>query len=222
MPELTTPSLNFAPVALLRVTPGISAKGDRLARARLSNTSVEQIRPGHVVIKVGNSKGVRRTADGFTFSTEGRRMTPTYTSSVARFLFKAALEFTYLDLGFETAMHPRLDEVRSIVRGASFNGYLLMSKQGSPGTHNQVSFTTCQTQGPRPTSKLRRMCLMCISRPISWSAILVSSTRACVSTTTSSSSEPRRFTTKKSGCDPRGRIPWRSVGTEGVRRPVDR
>jgi hypothetical protein len=94
--------LDFAPVALMRVTQGVLTESGGFPHARFANARVERADAENVHFHVGGRKNVKQIPGGSNVSFEGRRMTPKYTAQVTRFLFKAALEFTYVDQGRES------------------------------------------------------------------------------------------------------------------------
>jgi len=114
--------LNFAPVALMRVTQGVLTKSGVFPHMRFANASVERVDANNVHVHVGGRKNVKPIPGGFNASFEGRRMTPKYTAQVTRFLFKAALEFTYVDQGREVAVPPEVRRGPGDRAGAAVQG----------------------------------------------------------------------------------------------------
>jgi hypothetical protein len=69
----------------------------------------------------------------------GRRMTPKYVSNLTRALFKIVLGLIYLDHG-PTAFDERFDGIRSVVKGETFKGYLLLKNQAIPTEDVRFSY----------------------------------------------------------------------------------
>jgi hypothetical protein len=82
---------------------------------------------------------MRRTPEGMNATLIGRRMTPRYTASVGRFLFKAMLEFAYYELGADEAFNPKYDPIRRIALGEAYHGHLALARTAD--IHDNVSFT---------------------------------------------------------------------------------
>lgn len=133
--------LNFAPVASLRVFQGVPTKSGGYPHARFSNVHLAQVGPSdlHLVSQSGK-RSIREQPGGFRVEMAGRRLTPRYLANLARFMHKATLGLMFLDHGRKYVLDPRFDEIRRIVGGADFEGYLLLCKaMGEPTP--EVRFT---------------------------------------------------------------------------------
>jgi hypothetical protein len=131
--------LEFAPIATMRVAKGVRTKSGRLAEARLSNAVLSQVDEANVHMRVHNSKSLTPIPGGVHAEFVGRNMTPKYTATVTRFLFKAALEFGYLDFGRDVVLGRKYRHVRRIALGGSYQGYLALVRNATP--HDRVTFT---------------------------------------------------------------------------------
>lgn len=131
--------LEFAPIALSRITKGITRKEGRLPNANFANMRARSIARGEIAFEHHDKKSFQPTGpNSFTMSVTGRRMTPKYVSNLTRALFKIVLGLIYLDHG-PTAFDSRFDCIRSVVKGDAFKGYLLLKNLAIP--RDDVRFT---------------------------------------------------------------------------------
>jgi hypothetical protein len=86
-----------------------------------------------------SAKAVKQTPNGFKANLLGRQPTPHYLARVTRIFFKAALEFTFVDIGQEEALSAKYNEVRRIALGSRYTGYLVLGRSARP--HGDVRFT---------------------------------------------------------------------------------
>ncbi len=131
--------LGFPPVAFMRTWYGVPTKRGAQPEARLSNARLFRREPNDVFIEPQGRKAVRRIPGGVQLNLQGRRMTGKYIAQIVRFLFKATIESMVIDRGLEIARSPELDELREIVLGAPFHGYLTLANQATP--RPEVEFT---------------------------------------------------------------------------------
>jgi hypothetical protein len=131
--------LDFMPVAMMRTVRGVPTKAGRPPRARFGNASLTRIGPAEVLFETNSRKAAKKIPGGMEWHVEGRRMTEAYTTQLVRWLFKAALACTFIDRGRPVALSPQFDEIRHIILGSCFHGYLALRRKGDPD--EQVQFT---------------------------------------------------------------------------------
>jgi len=131
--------LDFTPIALVRVSRGVRSKTGGFPSVKLGNATVRQISPDNVGVWVHSSKALTRTPGGFRANLLGHPMTSRYVGRATRFLFKATLEFVYVDLGQAETLSAKYNEVRRIALGAKYKGYLVLGR--SAELHRDVRFT---------------------------------------------------------------------------------
>jgi HNH endonuclease len=145
--------LNFAPVAMMRTLRGVPTKAGNLPKGRFGNATLTRTDASTVVMESNSRKSARPTPGGVQLQLIGRKMTGAYTAQLVRFMFKAALGCIYLDLGRAVAFSPKFDEVRHIILGAPFHGYLAMEKNSTP--HHSVRITHWEIEeGGKPTVRV--------------------------------------------------------------------
>jgi hypothetical protein len=131
--------VNFLPVAVGRVLYGVRTKAGAFPRANLDNASFAYLGQSELALVSKTGKGIRPKSGGLDVELRGRRLTDRYLVEITRFFHKAALGLLYVDHGRDLVLEARFDEVREIVRGAPFHGYLMGEKQSIP--RPEVSFT---------------------------------------------------------------------------------
>jgi hypothetical protein len=83
--------LSFMPISLMRVTAGVPNKAGELPVARFSNARLTRHAGNVVEIESPTERVWEDQPGGFKLHLEGRRMTPKYTSTLVRALYKSAL-----------------------------------------------------------------------------------------------------------------------------------
>lgn len=131
--------LKFDPVAMMRTFRGVPTKQGALPNALFGNAALWRRCPSDVEITTNSRKAITPIPGGVRLNLIGREVTPPRTAQLVRWMFKATLGCTYIDRGRFLAMSPDFDEVRRIVLGAPFHGYLAMRKSARP--HESVQFS---------------------------------------------------------------------------------
>jgi len=124
--------LEFAPIALSRITKGIPTKAGKLPNKNFANMRARSIASGEIAFEHHDKKSFEfDRAKLFQHVRHGPADDSEDVSDLTRALFKIVLGLIYLDPG-PTAFDARFDGIRSVVKGEPFKGYLLLKNKAVP------------------------------------------------------------------------------------------
>ena len=141
---------DFSPIVLLRAERGLPTKAGKPVAAKFGNATVYFSAPGELVVETNSKKATRRMAPGGgqLDLTSGGPMTATRFRSMARAVWKSALELVYLDYGPSGSFDPVFDSLRRHVLGeGGTEGWMVCPKNGEAHNHVELRYETRFVEG---------------------------------------------------------------------------
>lgn len=137
--QLDQALLEFDAVSMVRVFEGVRTKKGKWVTAEMGNVTLRRENENDIYVEPRDGgDATELIPDGFNLTVQGRkRLTPYRIRNLTRALFKITLGLIYVDHG-PTALAARFDEMRRMIMGDKFTGYLIMGREAIPA--RQVRF----------------------------------------------------------------------------------
>ncbi|MBA2357812.1 MAG: hypothetical protein H0V84_05220 [Actinobacteria bacterium] len=138
--DLDNAFLNYPPISLLRTMYGIKTKAGKRPMSKWGNARVSMPTEANIYIETNSEKTWRTVGPNqYELQLRGSRpITVDDTATMARALWKMALEFAYIDHG-GAMFDSRLDETRRMILGQEpAHGWVALARKGDPNDR-QVS-----------------------------------------------------------------------------------